>query len=150
MWKEHVEQLRSDSDIRATWGMIHALDDKSQLLQQNAILTHEGASYRTDAAKADLFAREYAAVSRIQLSREERMADRRTARLVRAPYVRDSRCSEFSPSEHEASISHLRSGGAPGSDDIKTEFLKHFGPRATNAILSLLNRSWSTGSVPQA
>ena len=44
----------------------------------------------------------------------------------------------------------MKSGKAPGPDDICAEHLRHLGPVAMEALLRLLNLSWTMGQVPSA
>jgi hypothetical protein len=58
------------------WSVIRSLNGKwLPLMARNTVLEHKGKSFVTDTAKAGVFIRHYAAVSRHKFSRVERKTD---------------------------------------------------------------------------
>ena len=54
----------------------------------------------------------------------------------------------FVPQELDAQLLNMKTGKAPGPDDICAEHLRHLGPRAKTALLRLINLTWTTGQIP--
>ncbi|XP_043212000.1 uncharacterized protein LOC122376264 [Amphibalanus amphitrite] len=114
-----------------------------------------GRTLVTDREKATAFNRTYATVSK-QVRNPK--VDRDAKRRLKASNVRTCNecrgqrtgfCSPFTEEELTRQISQAQLQKSPGPDDLCNEHVKHLGPRARLALLSLINASWQTGVVPR-
>ncbi|KAI0215615.1 hypothetical protein LSAT2_032325 [Lamellibrachia satsuma] len=72
------------------------------------------------------------------------------ARLDRKRYPNDPKCTRlFNETEIEAGISKLKNSKATGLDDIQTEFIKHFGPKARDWLLCFFNNCVNSNKIPK-
>ncbi|KAF0303762.1 putative RNA-directed DNA polymerase from transposon BS [Amphibalanus amphitrite] len=114
-----------------------------------------GRTLVTDREKATVFNRTYATVSKqVRNPKVDRDAKRRLkASNVRTCHEcrgqRTGFCSPFTEEELTRQISQAQLQKSPGPDDLCNEHVKHLGPRARHALLSLIKASWQTGAVPR-
>ena len=72
-WRHFVEELEWDTDCAKVWRVIRSLSDANRAGgARNEVLVHNGREYLPGRQKAEVFARHYAAVSRLRLSKPER------------------------------------------------------------------------------
>ena len=99
--------------------------------------------------KAELFAKHYARVSKLKLSRAERKLNLKLKRLVARKAQPNAEFPEFTMQELEAAIKRMRRKGAPGEDDIPPAFIKELGPVALGELLAICNLSLRESKCPQ-
>jgi hypothetical protein len=69
-WHTFVESMKGKTSLWSVWSVIHSLNGKrSPTMARNTVLEHGGKSFVTDTAKADVFIKHYASVSRQKFSR---------------------------------------------------------------------------------
>jgi len=71
-WAEFVETLEVDEDVNKVWRVIKSLDGTPTSSAPNEALLHKGKTITTNKAKADTFAKNYAQVSSLSFSKDER------------------------------------------------------------------------------
>ena len=107
-----------------------------------------------DLEKATSFARTYARVSRqVRAKRQDRVVKRELKEKRRNPCTgcnnsRRECCGPFTMVELEVQLRKMKSGKAPGPDNICAEHLRNLGPIAKELLLRLINQSWLRGEVP--
>ena len=106
-------------------------------------MKHKGKTITSSSKKAIIFARHYASVSRLRLSKEERRLNLRLKRLLRAPKaeneINTGSCSPFTNEEMDKALRKMKSKGACGPDDIPPTFLQSLGKGAKAELLSIFN-----------
>jgi hypothetical protein len=110
-------------------------------------------SFVSDTAKADVFIKHYASISRHKFSR----AERKTDRVVRTRLAEDKRNPEsLGPESDKCSmaelVSSLKAGKASvakGPDGLAPCFLKNLRELSTSFMLDTFNKSWREGVCPQ-
>ena len=112
-------------------------------------MINKGKIISTNEGKAKAFIHHYSAVSRLHLSDEERAENRRLKKTLQTPSVDDESSAKFTMSELKKAIRKMKAKGAAGPDDIPPSFLKAL-PVALVELLALFNRSFLSGTVPQA
>jgi ribonuclease HI len=149
-WTEFVESLDSSTDVSKVWGVVRSLSGSSARCGRNEILKHNGRSILSDTGKASAFMSEYARVSNFRIPKEGRCvaSDVATRRQIQTPATDEE--SLFSEVELSDALQSMKGKGAPGGDGICPRFLKNLGGTGRELLLELLNRSWSSGEVPQA
>jgi hypothetical protein len=72
-----MESMKGKTSLSHVWSVIRSLNGKrSPSMARNTVLEHGDRSFISDTAKADVFIKQYASVSRHKFSRAERMVDR--------------------------------------------------------------------------
>jgi hypothetical protein len=113
-------------------------------------MVNKGKIISTNKGKAKAFIHHYSAVSRLNLSDEERAENHRLKKTLQTPSVDDESSTKITMSELKKAILKMKAKGAAGPDDIPPSFLKALGPVALEELLDLFNRSFLSGTVPQA
>ena len=153
-WHAFVDELDGSSDPARVWQVIRSLGGSSDASKaRNEILVHGGKEYSTAVAKADVFCRHYAAVSRLEFSREERRRGKAVGRRLRGlDRGQDDlpECSPFSEEELLRALGQMKGRAAGGEDGVAPRFLKNLGPVGRSCLLECLNASWETGYCPQS
>ena len=115
-------------------------------------MKHKGKTITSNKKKADTFVKHYAAVSRLQFTKEERAVNLHLKKLLKSSDVPDqsasASCAPFSLDELEAAIDQMRANGACGPDDIPPMFLKALGPAALDELLDIFNFLFRHGICP--
>jgi hypothetical protein len=112
-------------------------------------MNHNGKLITSNARKADIFGSHYAAVSRLELSKEDRAVRRALKKRLNGPSVDGPECGAFTIVELKKAIRKMRRKGAEGPDEIPPAFLKELGPLALNELLAIINQSFREGICPQ-
>ena len=81
-------------------------------------MIHKGRVLTSNKQKADLFARHYAAVSRLTFTDEERAENLYLKKILKSTSVDDSSCSAFTMSELKSAICKMKRKGAAFSLQI--------------------------------
>ena len=129
------------------WGLIKSLNGTPSTNCPNETLIHNGKSFTTDRAKANIFAEYYANVSNIKFTKEDRDLNRELKKRLRTPGTES--VEPFTINELRKAIRKMKMKGAAGPDDIPPSFLKHLGPLAMAKLLEIFNMSLSNGACPQ-
>ena len=108
-----------------------------------------------DRDKAEAFVRTYALIScHTRLRRRDRTIKAELNREKKRPCVcsdqRTGACQPFCRQEMLDQLRKMRLRRAPGVYGVCAEHLRHLGPAAQDALLLLINRSWSSADVPSA
>lgn len=154
-WVEFVEDLQHDTDPAEIWRTIKSLSGTPASQAPNEAIISHGKAITTNAEKANLFAKHYAKVSKLEFSKDERD---RIREMKRAFEPEDTTvkeedkecCKPFSIEELKTAIKSMRTKGAPGVDDIPPAFIKNLGPVALEELLEIANHSFLTGEVPKS
>ena len=131
-WRTFVESMKGKTSLSHTWSVIRSLNGKrSPPMARNTVLEHEGRHFVSDTAKADVFVKHYAGVSRHKFSKAERKTDRfvrtRLTEDRRKPETLGPECDDFSLEELDASLKAGKASGAEGPDGLAPRFLKNLG-----------------------
>ena len=93
---------------------------------------------------------DYAAVSKLKLSKADRKETLRLKRLLNSNIVQPDSFPDLAMQELETAIKRMRRKGAPGEDDIPPSFLKELGPAALKELLAICNQSLRESKCPQS
>jgi hypothetical protein len=150
-----VESMKGKTSSSHVCSVIRSLNGKrSPSMARNTVLEHGGKSFVSDTAKADVFIKHYASVSRHKFSR----AERKTDHVVRTRLTEDRRNPEpLGPESDDLSmeelVSSLKGGKAKevkGPGGLATRFLKNLGEVSRSFMLDTFNKSWRQGVSPQS
>ena len=148
-WDEHCQKMSIDTDLFRTLKSFRGdtRGDKGAEVIRRTNRTTGGTarSAVTDQQKADLFCQLYAEVSRVEKRKEDKEVNREAARLCKNA---QATTKEFSMRELRAAISVLKTGKAPGPDDISNEMLKNLDEATKKRFLNLFNRAMKEGVSP--
>ena len=115
----------------------------------NEALIHKGKVITNLTEKSNAFAQHYAAVSRHQLSKEDREFRTQFLKKVKAPTVEDESTSPLKMQELKRAIKQARAKGQYGPDEIPPTFLKALGPLALAELLEIFNLSFRHADCPR-
>ena len=106
-----------------------------------------------DRCKAEAFVSTYAAVSKhVRSKKWDRRVKAELKRRRCAPCScgghRTDACQPFKLHELNAQMKKMKPRKAPGPDQVCAEHLQHLGPRARETLLHLINKTWTSGSIP--
>ena len=147
-WAEFVETLEVDEDVNKVWRVIKSLDGTPTSSAPNEALLHKGKTITTNKAKADTFAKNYAQVSSLSFSKDERTEIRNVKKsLDKQPD--EATCPPLTMRELKHALRKMKRKGAPGADDIPPAFLKELGPKALTELLAIFNLSFLNADIPQ-
>jgi hypothetical protein len=123
-------------------------------MARNTVLEHGDRSFVSDTAKADVFIKHSASVSRHKFSRAERKVDRDVHvrltenRLNFEPLGPES--DDFLMEELVFSLKAGKAKRAEGPNGLALQFLKNLGEVARSFMLDTFNKSWREGFCPQS
>ena len=108
-----------------------------------------------DHAKAEAFVHNYAHFSRNGRLRHRDQAIRAELKEVKSrPCIcsghKTGDCQPFTRQELDAQLRKLKIRRAPGPDQLCAEQLRHLGPVALDAVLTLINPSWERATMPSS
>ena len=108
-----------------------------------------------DHAKAEAFVHNYAHFSRNGRLRRRDQAIRAELKEVKSrPCIcsghKTGDCQPFTRQELDAQLRKLKIRRAPGPDPLCAEQLRHLGPVALDAVLTLINPSWERATMPSS
>ena len=148
-WQDFLQDAVTEADDTKLWSLIRTLNGCPDTNSPNEAMNHKGKVITSNARKADIFASHYAAVSRLQLNKEDRSVRRELKKRLNGQSVDGVECSDFSIGELNKALRKMRRKGAEGPDEIPPAFLKELGPTALNELLAIVNQSFREGSCPQ-
>jgi ribonuclease HI len=153
-WHEFASTLDPRTDSKRVFQVIRKIDGRGRQEHPGAPMKRGARLLKTDAAKADGFVKEYAAVAKLKVSKDEKKAMRPTLKTVKGTCGCCSGedtsgvCSPFTPSELKRALNKLKVCKAAGADEVSNEMLKQLGDRGRQALLSICNMSWLRKEVP--
>ena len=125
--------------------MMRNIDGKSTSHSSTPIEAAGGRLLKTDEAKADGRCKEYAGVSKLDISKE----DKRDHSIKSSCQCGGGgSCCPFTMAELQAALNRAKLGKAEGADGISNEMLRHLGHSGKQIHLDILNRSWLEKAVP--
>ena len=149
-WKEVVGEALATEDEGKMWNFIKTLNGTPNTNSPNEVLVVNGKTISSNVKKADAFIEQYADVSRLSFTKEERDENRKAKVMLRGGQnVNDRSTLKFEMHELETAIRKTRTKGAQGCDDIPPSFLKALGPVAKSELLDIFNQSFQEGHTPQ-
>lgn len=146
-WKDFLEDTTANSDPNKIWRVIKSLSGKSPSSMNNEVLIHENRMYQTNKAKADIFMKHYASISRLNIPKTQRRK-KAIRRNLSSPTVEDSSTADFNNTELKLAIKSMKAKGAPGRDGIHPRFIKALGLTSQKFLLEIFNESWRTNTCP--
>jgi hypothetical protein len=131
-WLYFVESMKGKTDSSHVWSVIRSPNGKrSPPMARNTVLEHGGKRFVSDTAKADMFTKHYASVSRYKLSRAERKTDRvvhtRSAEDRRNPEPLGPESDKFLMEELVCSLKAGKASGAERLEGLAPLFLEELG-----------------------
>ena len=147
LWKTAISKHSSHGKM---WSLLHKLEGR-QHKEDAKVLKHRDKGYGSDKAKANAFASEYAAVSKVIVPKWARRMKAMNAAVLRSrsgPDTCDSQ--EITLEEVRRALTKMDGGKAAGPDLIHPPLLKQLPGEALSVVRRLFNLSYAQGSVPQA
>ena len=149
-WRNLLEGALAAENDTLLWRIIKDLNGSTDDNAPNEVMINKGRIISSNEGKAKAFIHHYSEVSRLSFSEEERAENRRLKKTLESPSVDDESSAKFTMSELKKAIRRMKAKGAAGPDDIPPAFLKALGPVALMELLDMFNKSFQTGTVPQA
>ena len=147
-WVDYLGELEDDPDPTRVWRTIKNLSGTPDSPAPNEALIHKGKAITSFHKKADIFAKHYAKVSKLEFSKEERSRNREFKRMMQMSSVDEECCKDFDLGELNAAIKAMKPKGAAGKDNIPPTFLKNLGPKALEELLAIFNPSFKSAEIP--
>ena len=116
----------------------------------NEAMVHNGKTITTSEKKADVFAQNYAKVSKFCFSKKERRITLKAKRKVRPLSTENEYSRIFTKEEIQTAILAMKRKGVQGPDEIPPPFIKELGLNALTELLGIFNQSWATSTCPQS
>ena len=113
-WRELLEEAATSTDDSKLWKIIKDLNGSPEDNTPNEAMIHKGRVITSSKQKADLFARHYAAVSRLEFSKEERTENLQLKKVLKSPSVDGKSCRTLKMSELKTAIRKMKRKGAAG------------------------------------
>ncbi len=137
-WEESVVNMDFSRSSRRSWALVRRL----------------GAAERAPQAShppvtADAVAAHLVRVAKIPSDRKQSECVRREWRCFLKTCTDNEALSHFTAEEISSALQHMKSGSAPGYDNIHPEFLKNLGPRATLWLSKFLSSVVATNALPK-
>ena len=145
-WRKFAtEELNATTSPSKVFNVIRKLDGRSTRQHPGTPLNQGTRTVRTDQAKAETFIKEYAKVSNIPVTKEEKKAMFKETKTAKEQHhQRQPQPTQEPPlteAELNRSICQMRSKKAAGHDEIGNEMLMNLGENGKAALLSLFNCS---------
>jgi hypothetical protein len=148
-WHDKTASLNLEKDTGKLWQLTNMLNGDNQQRAKTTLLTNGGCVAGREAA--NVFAKAYEGVSRVEIPQERVREVRQETRALReqctnepSPCMSDS----LTMQELEAALKRLKKKKAPGADGITNEMLIHLGYKAKRTLLMVFNLSWHSGKFP--
>ena len=153
-WRKVLEESTNSPDDSKLWRVIKSLNGTPDNNSPNEAMVHEGHLITSDRRKADIFAKHYAKVSSLKMSKADRTENRQLKALLRShsgstDLNKARSYPDVTMAELKAAIAKMKARGAPGPDNISPALLKHLGPGALCFLLSIFNESLRNSEIPQ-
>ena len=153
-FQEYITTLDPKTEQSKVFGMMRSMEGKGKSHATGGEpMERKGKLLRTDAAKANGLVKEYAAVSDIQISKQDLKEKRPMLKEIKqeckcTEMTEREECAPFSRCELMEGIKKLKKGKKEGTDGVTNEMLKELGPFATEWLLTTLNLSWKHKQIP--
>jgi ribonuclease HI len=149
-WIDYLDDMETNPDPARVWRTIKSLSGSPDSPAPNEVLIHKGKAVTTAAKKADLFAKHYANVSSLKLTKEERTRNKDLKNKLKNWNSNETNeaCKDLELGELRRAIKSMRANGAAGNDDIPPTFLKNLGEIAMEELLAICNHSFKTAEIP--
>ena len=141
--------LEGATDDRTLWRVIRSLKGSPDTNSPHEAMSHNGRLITSNRRKADIFAVHYAGISKLVMDVEGRRENRQLKSTLRSLRQQPPPTPPITMHELQSAIAKMKERGAAGPDGISPPLLKHLGPKAMLALLTLFNFSFETGAVPQ-
>ena len=145
-WRKFAtEELNATTSPSKVFSVIRKLDGRSTRQHPGTPLSQGTRTVRTDQAKAETFIKEYAKVSNIPITKDEKREMFKETKAAKQQHnLRQTQPTQEIPlteAELLRSICQMRSKKAAGHDEIGNEMLMNLGENGKAALLSLFNSS---------
>ena len=153
-WKDYLEGAGITADEKKMWQIIKGLNGTPEANSPNeTIATGNGGEESDPVKKANLFARHYARVSNLHMSKDDRNLNLRFKRKLEEPTVEveeEAKASRpITMTELCSAIARQKRKGAYGEDEIPPTFLKALESNALDELLAIFNASFESADVPR-
>ena len=151
-WEDFCTTLTSTTKLGAVWRMAKKMTGTSTNPSMPN-LVKDGRTYESNAEKADLLAKTYAAVSSDAnytpafAEHRQAMEEQWSAEETVEDTPSNPLNEPFSQQELRVSIERGKNNTSAGPDSITYEMVKHLPDTANNHLLALFNRIWSEGAL---
>ena len=148
-WKEKTQGLNFSTNSNKLWQLTKTLNEDNAHYGKTTLVIDD--KHVSGKEAGNVFAKQYAAVSTIEISqnrvREVRQESRELTEQHQGP---SPKCMSdpFHIRELNLAIKKLKNKKAPGVDGVTNDMLKHLGPRAKSTLLKIFNSSWHSGKFP--
>ena len=148
-WRKYASSLSATSNIRGVWRTIKAIDGRGSSTPSGATLIKNGRPISSSKGKAAAFIQEYASVSNVKSSKEDRPFQKYTRNLVRRKCsCQDATCRPFQPTELKQALRKIKANSSPGPDGISNQMLLHLPEKGLDALLDLFNQALKESCCP--
>jgi hypothetical protein len=152
-WRDLLDGAGVRGDEEKMWKTIKSLNGTPDTNSPNEAMLHNGKTITDPKQKADIFAKHYANVSKLKMSKEDRAQNMAFKRRMEAPAVEDESANDSSRDiimkELCAAIAKQKGKGAYGEDEIPPTFLKALQTKALTELLAIFNKSFRDADVPR-
>ena len=132
------------------WKVIQGLNGIPDENSPNEAMPQNGHSITNIKAKPNIFMKQYARVSKLNMSKADHDLNRHFNKQLNAPSADNESCTPLQMGEFLPAIKKAKSKGAAGPDNIiPPSFLKSLGPLALQELLSILNSFFSLAHCPR-
>ena len=139
-------------DGRKVWRLLDALSGAGKTKNSNPLTTPKG-QRASEVKRARALNKHFAQVNkkgaRSDFSRTiDRMRKEGSRRQSKGPQL-EVFAAPFTMTELQTALNKCQAGKAPGPDKVHNEMLKHLGRTGRMKLLSFINRTWTTGTLPK-
>ena len=142
-WRSFLNTLNARTDPSKVWGVIRSLDGRSADNPTGHTLLCRTKELSTPTAKAEAFVKEYARVSRVVSSKDDRVLVKSVKAAMKSEctscQANHLQCQPFTLGELNSAISKLKTKSKPGEDMISNAIIKQLSPRCKQAFLDIIN-----------
>ena len=153
-WDERCQKMSIETDLFRTLKTFrgdHRAEKGAEVIRRTNRTSGEAARPAvTNQQKADLFCQLYAEVSSVERRKEDKKVNREATRILRRPRAstQEDRTKEFMMEELELALSVLKTGKAPGPEEITNEMLNNLDKATKSRLLKLFNWALREGVSP--
>ena len=151
-WTEKCESLDLQSGGREAWQLLHNLSGVDKRVNAKPFTDENSEVLTTDKKKAEHLNKFFASVTK---SSKKTDLDRNLKKNLRAEerankeHTPETFDKDITAGELEKALLLLKARKAPGPDKVHNEMLKKLSPKGKEALLLLINKTWSTGEIPK-
>ena len=148
-WKEKTQGLTFNNNSKKLWELTGALNGDNIRYGKTTLILND--RHVTGKEASNVFAKQYEAVSTIEVNQDRIREVRQETRLLDEQQegpTPNCMSDPFHMRELNLAIKKLKNKKSPGADGITNEMLKHLGPSTKNILLQVFNSSWHSGKFP--